>query len=221
MPLLRLLLFLFLLFCISAVFQLEIPSLLTEKEEKSIQHQHQQGLKSQSSNQQNQDSSLILQLPTKKIDPLHVKIALSKLGITEQPIGSNWGKDVEEILAAVRIYFKAPWCGGFVGDVLMEGKAGPNALSGRAKAYAVKGYSYQLSDVLYGNYTPKSGDVRVKSRKGGGHVDIFVSWDRKKEEGYVIGGNVGDKVAIRKVTLKSMIADRTTHIVDIKGIYYY
>lgn len=164
---------------------------------------------------------MILQLPTKKIDPLHVKIALSKLGIKEEPLGSNWGEDVKNILAAVKIHFKAPWCGGFVGDVLMLGKAGPNPLSGRAKSYAVPGYSYQLSDVLYGNYIPKRGDVRVKSRKGGGHVDVFVSWDNEKQEGFVIGGNVGDKVAIRKVTLKSMIADRTTHIVDIKGIYYY
>lgn len=164
---------------------------------------------------------MILSLPTKKIDPLHVKIALSNLGIKEEPIGSNKGDSIDVWLYRTLIKYPAPWCGSFVGNMLLQGNAGPNPLSARAKSYAVRGYAYQLSDVLYGNYIPKVGNLRIKSREGGGHVDIFISWDNEKQEGYVIGGNVGDKVAIRKVTLKSMIADRTTHIVDIKGIYYY
>lgn len=113
--------------------------------------------------------------------------------------------------------FKTPvaWCGNFQGITCL-GLTVPAKKSGTAIGYAVKGYSYSLSDVIYGNYVPKPGDWRVKSRKGGHHVDCFVSWDNTKKEGFVIGGNVSDQVMIRKVTLKSMIADGTTNIVDVR-----
>lgn len=50
-------------------------------------------------------------------------------------------------------------------------------------------------------------------------MDIFVSWDKLKKEGIVIGGNVGDAVSMRKISLQTMIADGTTHIVDVRGTY--
>ena len=37
----------------------------------------------------------------------------------------------------------------------------------------------------------------------------------------MIGGNVGDKMSIRKVTLSSLIAGGTTHVVHISGFYNY
>ena len=95
----------------------------------------------------------------------------------------------------------------------------PIVWSAQAIKFAVKGYSHPLSDVIYDRYVPKPGDYRVKSRRGGNHVDIFISWDKLKKEGIVIGGNVGDKVSMRKVTLQSMIMDGTTHITDVRGTY--
>jgi len=143
------------------------------------------------------------------------------VGVIESPKGSNKGDSVTKWLKLVGINYAAPWCGVFTGIKSVEGVSEPSFISGRAKSYAISGYAYQLSDVIYGNYTIKAGDWRVKSRKGGGHVDTFISWDNEKQEGYVIGGNVNDQVSIRKVTLRSMIADQTTHIVDIKGFYNY
>lgn len=171
--------------------------------------------------QNNQDT--IQQIQVKKINeiPLHVNLALLNLGITEEPLGSNKGDSIEIWLKLSGVNFPAPWCGSFVGAKLLYGGAHPYLLSARARNYIIKGFAYTLSDVIYGNYKIKSGDLRVKSRKGGGHVDIFLAWNKDKEEGFVIGGNVSDKVSIRKVTLRSMIADRTTHIINIKGIYYY
>lgn len=143
------------------------------------------------------------------------------VGITEVPKGSNKGDSITRWLRIAGINYPAPWCGVFTGIKSVQGYSDPAFISGLARAYAISGYSYQLSDVIFGNYIPKSGDWRIKTRKGGGHVDIFISWDEKLKEGYVIGGNVDDKVSIRKVTLQSMLADRTTHVVDIKGFINY
>ena len=41
-------------------------------------------------------------------------IAESQLGVTEQPIGSNWGPQVKSYLASTGIDFPAPWCAAFV-----------------------------------------------------------------------------------------------------------
>lgn len=153
--------------------------------------------------------------------PLHVIFALEDVGIVEVPKGSNRGDSISQWLGLTNIFYDAPWCGSFVGAKSRYGKAKPNFVSASARAYAVKGYAYQLSDIIYGNYIPKPGDWRVKMRKGGGHVDIFLAWDNEKQEGFVIGGNVDDGVRIRKVTLKSMLADKSTHIVDVKGYYNY
>jgi len=40
------------------------------------------------------------------------------LGTTEQPKGSNWGKDIKPMLASVGINFPAPWCAAYVAIVL-------------------------------------------------------------------------------------------------------
>ena len=81
--------------------------------------------------------------------------------------------------------------------------------------------SYGINDIMFDNYVPRVGDYRVKTRRGGHHVDLFIAWNKADTSGYVIGGNVGDKVCIRKVTIKSMIADGTTHITSVKGNYDY
>lgn len=143
------------------------------------------------------------------------------IDVKENPMGSNRGDSVTKWTKEYGILYPVPWCGIVIGIKLEQGKASPLIKSASAKAYAKKGYSYKLSDVIYKNYIPKAGDLRVKRRTGGGHVDMFISWDSVKNEGYLIGGNVGDKVSIRKVTISSMIADGTTHIVSLKGFYNY
>lgn len=41
-------------------------------------------------------------------------IALSQVGVEEEPHGSNWGTKVKEYLAAAGITVPAPWCMAFV-----------------------------------------------------------------------------------------------------------
>lgn len=154
-------------------------------------------------------------LKNSKKYPAHLLEEIKCVGVAEQPKGSNAGDSVTKWNKMMGFNYPVAWCGNFQG-VKCDGLTIPQKRSGTAVGYAVKGYAFQLSDVIYGNYIPKPGDWRVKTRKGGHHVDCFVSWDKIKNEGYVIGGNVSDMVTIRKVTLKSMIADGTTHIVDVR-----
>lgn len=146
---------------------------------------------------------------------------LNCVGVKEKPKGSNRGDSVDKWSRKDFKYkYPVPWCAIFGSVKSKQGQVvSPKVWSARAKDFAVVGYRYQLSDVIYKNYIPKPGDYRTKTRKGGGHIDIIVSWDTLKQEGYVIGGNVSDAVSIRKVTLKSMIADGTKFITDVRGCY--
>jgi hypothetical protein len=97
----------------------------------------------------------------------------------------------------------------------------PIIKSQKAKSFAYATRSHTLNQVQFGYYVPKCGDYRVKSRTGGNHVDVFVSWDTSQQAGWVIGGNVNDKVSVRMVTLQSMVADGTTALVEVDGFYNY
>lgn len=159
----------------------------------------------------------VVQSKSNKVQtPIHLQLAMADLGVKEQPKGSNRGKQVDAYNSFLKL-IAVPWCGTSGSKWLDKSDYRPRVKSGRAKDFAVKKYSHTLNQVLHGFYNPKPGDFRVKTRRGGHHIDFFVSWDKNKQEGYVIGGNVSDAVTIRKVTLRSMIADGTTHIVEVKN----
>lgn len=44
----------------------------------------------------------------------HIDIAISQIGVKEDPPGSNWGPEVKKYLASVGITFQASWCMAFV-----------------------------------------------------------------------------------------------------------
>lgn len=140
------------------------------------------------------------------------------LQVREEPLGSNsgdWIDDFNEFCGLT----ECPWCASNVSFADHHGKVENPVKSARAKDHSKGGYS--LQDVNLGLYVPKPGDKRVKTRRGGHHVDYILSWDSQTDSGWLIGGNVGDAVTIRSITLKQMVLDGTTHIVDIKGKYDY
>lgn len=110
-----------------------------------------------------------------------------------------------------------PWCAIWASVKLRDGNAQPTIWSARAKDFALQGYSYKLSDIIYGRYHIKAGDCRVKARRGGNHVDFIENWDGEK--GLLIGGNVSDAVTQRRVELRQMMFDGTNAITDITGYY--
>ena len=77
--------------------------------------------------------------------------------------------------------------------MLRQGRAVTVVMSASSFAYKIKGRAYTLADVMYKRYTPKPGDIRMKLRKGGGHVDFVYEW--KDNKGILIGGNVSDPVS--------------------------
>lgn len=140
------------------------------------------------------------------------------LQVMEDPLGSNRGDWIDEFNEYLELA-GCPWCATNVSYCDHYGHVQNQVKSARAKDHAKGGYS--LQDVNLGIYVPKPGDKRVKTRRGGHHVDYFLSWDQETQSGLLIGGNVGDAVTIRGITLKDMVADGTTHIVDVRGLYDY
>jgi hypothetical protein len=110
-----------------------------------------------------------------------------------------------------------PWCATSGSKWLENSDFGPMIKSARAKDFVLKKNSHSINQILHGFYTPKPGDFRVKTRRGGHHIDFFVSWDKKNKDGFVVGGNVGDAVSMRKINIRSMIADGTTDIIEVKN----
>jgi hypothetical protein len=43
-----------------------------------------------------------------------VNVLTSQLGATEHPLGSNWGRPVQDYLEAAGIDYPAPWCAAFI-----------------------------------------------------------------------------------------------------------
>ena len=154
--------------------------------------------------------------------PLHLALALQDKDVVEEPKGSNRGHPIDDWRKEFKIKKPVPWCAIFGSVKSKKGKVlRPKVWSCAARDFVIKKRSWKLADVIYGRYKPKPGDYRVKTRRGGNHIDIFVEWDDKKKEGKVIGGNVADRVLLRRVTLQRMIADGTTHITEVDGCHRY
>lgn len=152
--------------------------------------------------------------------PLHARLAIECLGVHEKPAGSNRGDSIDAWIKLFKFKRPVPWCAIFASIKSRQGGViKPKVWSARANDFIVKGCTRKLTDILYNRYIPQPGDYKIKRRKGGAHVDIFLSWDSETKTGTVIGGNVNDRVKIRKVSLRSMIQDGTKGITMVAGTY--
>jgi len=111
------------------------------------------------------------------------------------------------------------WCGVFIHEAISQGKNAIVVRTAAAAGFIAAGKIWTMQDVAMGRYVPKSGDLRIKKRHGGNHVDIVWSWDNDK--GILIGGNVSNSVKARPASIQSMIADKTTYIIEVNGYYGY
>lgn len=114
-----------------------------------------------------------------------------------------------------------PWCASSMSAWSSAGHVVSPVVNSAAARSFRKGTVHSLSEINRKLYTPKPGDYRVKSRRGGNHVDLIIAWDTVNNSGLLLGGNVSDKVTLRKVTLKSMVGDGTTGITEVVGNYDY
>jgi hypothetical protein len=117
-------------------------------------------------------------------------VAKSQIGLTELPIGSNWGKYVKKYLNSVGINFPASWCMAFVYWCVDEackqlGRANPLIKTG--------GVLHQWNEInaKYKAKTPQTGDIFIMSfGKGLGHTGFVERVDENFI--YTIEGNSND-----------------------------
>jgi len=101
--------------------------------------------------------------------------AISQIGQTEKPLGSNWGVPVKDYLKSVAINFPASWCMAFVywcfENSLIEGEHNPLIKTGGVMN------AWNSTDKLHkviGNAQP--GDIFIMDfGKGLGHTGIVES----------------------------------------------
>lgn len=114
-----------------------------------------------------------------------LKKAITQLGQHENPLGSNWGKPVQDYLKAVNIGFPASWCMAFVywcygneNNPLIKTGGVLRAWNEADKKYRVVG-------------EPQPGDIFIMNfGKGLGHTGIVEKVD--KTFVYTIDGNTND-----------------------------
>jgi len=126
--------------------------------------------------------------------PKMVREAMALLGTIETPgsksnsVITNWAKETNTKDDDWYNTDSIPWCGLFIAVVAQRaGKELPrNVLS--ALAWAKFGVSQEVAML---------GDVLVFTRKGGGHVGLYVG--ESKDSYFVLGGNQSDKVSITRI----------------------
>lgn len=114
-----------------------------------------------------------------------LKIAITQLGQHENPLGSNWGKPVQDYLKSVNIGFPASWCMAFVywcygneNNPLIKTGGVLRAWNEADKKHRVTG-------------DPQPGDIFIMNfGKGLGHTGIVEKVDATFV--YTIDGNTND-----------------------------
>lgn len=114
------------------------------------------------------------------------------IGPKHNPVILGWAKELG--LQGVYRADEIPWCGLFIAVVML-----------RAQRPVVQN---PLSALNWNNFgvrvpAPMFGDVVTFSRKGGGHVGIYVAEDATTY--HVLGGNQSNKVSITRI-LKSRLS---------------
>jgi len=107
----------------------------------------------------------------------------------------NWAKELG--ISAVYSSDEIPWCGLFVGVVVLRTGRVPIAKMLWARSWAKWGEQSDSAEL---------GDILVFSRGSGGHVGIYVGED--DECFHVLGGNQSDKVCITRIAIERCIAVR-------------
>jgi uncharacterized protein (TIGR02594 family) len=133
--------------------------------------------------------------------PRHLVKALELYGTTEivgkmhNPVIMGWAKELN--LTNIYTSDEVPWCGLFMAIVMKRADRKVVDAPLAARSWINFGVS---ADV------PMLGDVLVFSRKGGGHVGIYVGED--KTHFFVLGGNQGNQVNIVKIARSRLVGVR-------------
>ena len=128
-----------------------------------------------------------------------LKVAITQIGNSENPLGSNWGTPVKDYLKTVGINFPAPWCMAFIYWCFEKSKkTAPNPLvktGGVLAAWNTADKKYRVVDEV------QVGDIFIMDYgKGLGHTGIVEKVSPTFV--YTIEGNTND-VGSREGTIVS------------------
>lgn len=117
-----------------------------------------------------------------------LEVAKTQLGAAEKPLGSNWGKPVQDYLKSVGINFPASWCMAFVYWCFEQAKDDTNPLIKTGGVLA----HWNKADKKYRVVgEPQAGDIFIMNYgRGLGHTGIVEKAD--KTFVYTIEGNTND-----------------------------
>lgn len=124
--------------------------------------------------------------------PLWIKIAKKEIGVREI-VGGHHSSRVLEYHATTSGKYsndEVPWCGSFVNWVMRQaGHTSTIKYPERAKAWR-----------KFGTKTdgPVFGAIAIKKRHGGGHVGFVIGKSKGGKYLYILGGNQGNMVSIKK-----------------------
>lgn len=121
-------------------------------------------------------------------------VAITQIGQTEKPLGSNWGHPVQDYLASVGINFPASWCMAFVYWCFEQ--AAP-------KDTAVPSFPVKTGGVLHAWETadashkvmdhPQPGDIFIMDLgKGLGHTGLVIAVSPDGHTLTTVEGNTND-----------------------------
>ena len=143
---------------------------------------------------------------SRETGPIILREALALYGVRETagpastPEIIKWAEEIGfKILGITYKDDSIAWCGLFMAVVVKRAGHALPKIPVRASSWAE-----------WGNYsdTPMLGDVLVFTRKGGGHVGLYVGED--KEAYHVLGGNQSDSVCITRIAKYRLTASRRT-----------
>jgi len=144
-----------------------------------------------------------------------LQIAISQLGIQENPKGSNWGQDVAKYLSSVNINFPASWCMAFVYWCYRQASIELGQINPLFRTGGVLS-QWNKTNTKFRRTQPQKGDIFIMDFGGGlGHTGMVL--EVKGDKIVTIEGNSNDEGSREGFE----VCKRERSIKSIKGFIRY
>lgn len=141
-----------------------------------------------------------------------LSVAITQIGESEKPLGSNWGHPVQDYLASVNINFPASWCMAFVYWCFKQASEELNIINPLAKTAGVLN-EYNLDKLNHVTGDPQPGDIFIMDFGGGlGHTGIVEKINDDKSLS-TIEGNTNNNGSREGIAVERRLRHNTKPII--------